>query len=56
MAICLTLCTVGAHSVSRTTGKEQAAWGAVVATFVFVYTSTFGASWVSSTAFVGLSE
>ncbi|WRT65457.1 uncharacterized protein IL334_002400 [Kwoniella shivajii] len=47
MAICLAFCTVGARYAVRTEGKEQAAWGAVVATFTFIYTSTFGASWLT---------
>ncbi|WVW79773.1 hypothetical protein I302_101743 [Kwoniella bestiolae CBS 10118] len=47
MAMCLALCTVGARYAIRTEGKEQAAWGAVVAAFTFVYTSTFGASWLT---------
>ncbi|OCF78294.1 hypothetical protein I204_00232 [Kwoniella mangroviensis CBS 8886] len=47
MAICLALCTVGARYAIRTEGKEQAAWGAVVAAFTFIYTSTFGASWLT---------
>ncbi|OCF45048.1 hypothetical protein I317_01099 [Kwoniella heveanensis CBS 569] len=47
MAISLALCTVGARFAVRTTGSEQAAWGAVVASFTFIYTSTFGASWLT---------
>ncbi|WVQ94445.1 hypothetical protein IAU59_001524 [Kwoniella sp. CBS 9459] len=47
MAISLAFCTVGARFAIRTTGSEQAAWGAVVASFTFIYTSTFGASWLT---------
>lgn len=47
MAVSLALCTVGAHYVGRTMGHEQAVWGGVVAAFTFLYTSTFGATWVS---------
>ncbi|WWD16756.1 hypothetical protein CI109_101188 [Kwoniella shandongensis] len=47
MAISLAFCTLGARYAVMSTGEETAKWGAVVATFTFVYTSTFGASWLT---------
>ena len=54
MAISLVLCTVGARFVLLSSGEDRAAWGAVVATFTFVYTSTFGASWVRPSYLFGV--
>ncbi|CDZ98692.1 general substrate transporter [Phaffia rhodozyma] len=47
MGISLILAGVAAKYVTKTDGSQQAAYGAVVATFVFVYTSTFGATWLT---------
>ncbi|KAK8861342.1 hypothetical protein IAR55_002161 [Kwoniella newhampshirensis] len=47
MAISLAFCTLGARYAVMSSGTDTAKWGAVVATFTFIYTSTFGASWLT---------
>ena len=47
MGAALIIAGVAARYVYATTGAQQERYGAVVTTFVFVYTSTFGATWLT---------
>lgn len=47
MGVALIIAGIGARYVPTTSESVSQQWGAVVATGTFIYTSTFGATWLT---------